>query len=107
MSEIQEKIRARLSQLRDPENGRELNKSNQIESIEVEGNQVRCTIRLTTHSWPIKDEFSEKVEESIRSAYPEAGSVTVQIEPLDRPPVAIGQIGLQARNVIAVGSGKG
>ena len=107
MSEIQEKIRAKLSHLRDPENGRELGKSDQIESIEVDGNQVRCTIRLTTHSWPIKDEFSEKVEELIRSAFPEAGSISVQIEPLDRPPVPIGQIGLQARNVIAVGSGKG
>lgn len=107
MSEIKEEIRAKLSQLRDPENGRELGKSKQIESIEVDGNEVRCTIRLTTHSWPIKDEFSEKVEESIRSAYPEAGAISVQIEPLDRPPVSIGQIGLQARNVIAVGSGKG
>ena len=107
MSDIQENIRAKLAQLRDPENGRELGKTKQIESIAIDGNQVRCTIRLTTHSWPIKDEFSDKIEETIRSAYPEAGSVSVQIEPLDRPIVPIGQIGLQARNVIAVGSGKG
>lgn len=107
LSEIQEKIRTSLGKLRDPETGRELSKSKQVESLSIDGDQVDCTIRLTTHSWPIKDEFQVKVEETIRSAYPQAGSVTVDIEPLDRPPVAIGQIGLQARNVIAVGSGKG
>lgn len=106
-SEIQDKIRTKLAALRDPETGRELSKSNQVESLAVDGDQVACTIRLTTHSWPIKDEFQEKVEETIRGAYPAAAAVTVNIEPLDRPPVAIGQIGLQARNVIAVGSGKG
>ncbi len=36
-----------------------------------------------------------------------ATRVNVEIEELDRPPVAIGQIGLQVRSVIAVGSGKG
>ncbi len=104
---LNQTIRDTLSKLRDPENGRELGKSNQIESIDVDGGKVRCTLRLTTHSWPIKDEYSEMVAEKIRGAYPQATSVDVHIEPLDRPPVAIGQIGLQARNVIAVGSGKG
>ncbi len=100
-------IRASVAKLRDPENGRELGKSNQIAVLEVDGTSVRCTIELTTHSWPIKDEFSERVAETIRNAYPEAGNIDVNITPLDRPIMAIGQIGLQARNVIAVGSGKG
>ena len=100
-------IRNSLGKLRDPENGRELSKTNQIEVVEVNGGQVRCTIRLTTHSWPIKDEFTDKVSESVRAVFPEATGIEVRIEPLDRPPVPIGQIGLQARNVIAVGSGKG
>ncbi len=100
-------IHAGLSKLRDPETGREIGKTQQIESVELTGSDVRCTIRLTTHSWPIKDEFSQRVEETVRSAYPAAGQVNVVIEPLDRPPPTLGQIGLQARNVIAVGSGKG
>jgi ATP-binding protein involved in chromosome partitioning len=33
--------------------------------------------------------------------------VTVTIEPHDRPPTKLGQIGLEAKSVIAVGSGKG
>ncbi len=102
-----ETIRSALSKLRDPENGRELGKTGQVDALTLDGTRVYCTIRLTTHSWPIKDEFSERVQEVVRVAYPEATSVDVTIEPLDRPPVAIGQIGLQARNIIAVGSGKG
>jgi ATP-binding protein involved in chromosome partitioning len=102
-----ERIRSLLAKLRDPETGRELGKTNQIAAIELDGGNVQCTVQLTTHSWPIRDEFSDQVEETIRTSLPEIGSVKVVIEPLDRPPVAIGQIGLQARNVIAVGSGKG
>jgi ATP-binding protein involved in chromosome partitioning len=34
-------------------------------------------------------------------------SVTLSVEPHDRPPSKIGQIGLEAKSVIAVGSGKG
>ena len=33
--------------------------------------------------------------------------VTVEVVPHDRPPVKLGQIGLEAKSVIAVGSGKG
>ncbi|MCA9132333.1 MAG: Mrp/NBP35 family ATP-binding protein [Planctomycetales bacterium] len=106
-AEILEKIRHSLAQLRDPESGRELGKTKQIESLELDGRNVQCTLRLTTHSWPIKDEFTERVEEAIRVAAPDTAEVQVRIEELDRPPLPIGQIGLQARNVIAVGSGKG
>ena len=35
------------------------------------------------------------------------GNVTVSVEPHDRPPGKLGQIGLEAKSVIAVGSGKG
>lgn len=102
-----EEIRGRLSKLRDPENGRELGKSQQIDALAIDGKRVSATIKLTTHSWPIKDEFSALVEETIRGAFPGASEVDVRIEALDRPPVAMGQIGLMARSVIAVGSGKG
>jgi ATP-binding protein involved in chromosome partitioning len=106
-SHIQDTIHEALSRLQDPETGRPLGKSNQIDSVEVDAGRVTCTIRLTTYCWPIKESFVERVSETIRGAYPQATAVEVSIAELDRPPVPIGQIGLQARNVIAVGSGKG
>jgi ATP-binding protein involved in chromosome partitioning len=102
-----ETIRSAVSQLRDPETGRGLGKSNQIAALEIDGSNIRCTIRLTSHSFPIQDEFREQVAETIRVAAPTSKSIDVQIVELERPPVPLGQIGLLARSVIAVGSGKG
>jgi ATP-binding protein involved in chromosome partitioning len=102
-----ENIRGALSELKDPETGRSLGSTNQIEEIVVRGDAVECKLRLSTHSWPIRDEFQDRVEECLRLQAPEASNIEVRFSQLDRPPVAIGQIGLQAKSVIAVGSGKG
>lgn len=96
-----------LSGLKDPETGRTLGSTDQIEHVEVDGQEVRCTVRLSSHSWPIHDEFRNSIEECLRANAPDAKTFTIQFTPLDRPPVPIGQIGLQAKSVIAVGSGKG
>ena len=100
-------LRSALSRLKDPETGRELGKTNQIVDFTLQGSLVTCTIGLTTHSWPIRDEFIEKVQDCVRAQGIEVSQVDVNITEFDRPPVPIGQIGLQARSVIAVGSGKG
>ncbi|GAB5403130.1 MAG: Mrp/NBP35 family ATP-binding protein [Aureliella sp.] len=95
-----------LSGINDPETGRTLNKTNQIVSVDVTDDSVTCTISLSSHSSPIKDEFITLVEGRVQ-AVASGKKVAVNIEPLDRPPVALGQIGLTAKSVIAVGSGKG
>lgn len=106
-TQLVDALRTAVGQLRDPETGRPLAKNQQLAEVAVRDAQVDCTIRLTTHSWPIKDTFTERVTETIRGVYPAAKQIEVKIVELDRPPVAIGQIGLQARSIIAVGSGKG
>lgn len=102
-----ETLRESLSQLKDPESGRTLGSTNQIEQLVFDGHNLRCTIKLTSHSWPIQDEFRDQVEERLRSLAPTASQITIDISALDRPPIPIGQIGLMAKSVIAVGSGKG
>ncbi|MCA9128237.1 MAG: Mrp/NBP35 family ATP-binding protein [Planctomycetales bacterium] len=104
---MEDKLRTLLSQLRDPETGRELGKTNQVLQVQIAGGQAQCTLALTSHSLPIQDEFVDSVEQRIRSQCPELQSITVSVEPLDRPPIPLGQIGLTAKSVIAVGSGKG
>lgn len=100
-------IREAVGRMRDPETGRTLSKTQQVGDIRVENNAVRCEIKLSSHSSPVKDEYAESVRETIRAAAPDATEVTVDIQPLDRPPATIGQIGLNVKSVIAVGSGKG
>jgi ATP-binding protein involved in chromosome partitioning len=100
-------VRNVLSEIRDPETGRSIGKTNQIGNIEVTDSRLRLELKLTTHSWPVQDEFIERVQEALKTKVPGVTEVDVAISELDRPPVAIGQIGLQARSVIAVGSGKG
>ena len=107
MSTNQEAVLSVLGELRDPETGRPLGKTQQIEAVEVSGGTVRCRVSLSTHSWPIRDEFIDRVEELVKSRFSDIQQVDVQLSELDRPPVPIGQIGLQVKSVIAVGSGKG
>lgn len=100
-------VRQTLSEIRDPETGRALGKTDQIGEVQVVDTCIRCEIRLTTHSWPIRDEVIDSVKERLQSRYPEMEAIHVWVSVHDRPPVAIGQIGLQVKSVIAVGSGKG
>ncbi len=67
----------------------------------------RCVLKLSTHSSPVADEFSDSVAEAIRTAVPELSGVDMVLEKFDRPPATIGQVGLTVKSVIAVGSGKG
>lgn len=100
-------IRQAISDLKDPETGRTLAKADQIGNIKVTGSTIECEIRLCTHSFPIRDEFADVVSERLKVRFPAASNVVVNIAEHERPPVAIGQIGLQVKSVIAVGSGKG
>lgn len=103
---LKTKVEKALSSIRDPETGRNLDKTNQILGVEVSDLGVTCNVGLTSHSSPIKDEFATLVAERLQAAAP-GKAVEVSIEPFDRAPVPLGQIGLTAKSVIAVGSGKG
>lgn len=102
-----ESLRAALGALRDPETGRALSTTGQIAKVEMDGERLTCEIGLSTHSWPVRETFRERVEECARTHTATLRRVEIEITPFERPPVAIGQIGLQAKSVIAVGSGKG
>lgn len=99
-------VRQALSELRDPETGRMLGKTDQVGEVNTSDHSVDCVVKLCTHSFPISDEFVDHVQERLKVRFPVA-SISVRIAEHERPPAAIGQIGLQVKSVIAVGSGKG
>lgn len=108
MAEIltEEAIRDVLADIPDPESGRGLVQMEQVPKLEVLGAEIRVTIALTTHSRPVWKDTLETVDQKLRAAFPGADVVVAAVEH-QRPPEPLGEIGLTAKSVIAIGSGKG
>jgi ATP-binding protein involved in chromosome partitioning len=96
-----------LKGFKDPETGRSVIEMDQVRELQVSGDRLAVTLALTTHSAPLWDETYAQLEQHLRSSFPEAKQVEVRRAVHARPPLKLGQIGLTAKSVIAVGSGKG
>lgn len=100
-------VAAALRDFQDPESGRSVTEMEQVRDIVTTDGRVELTLELTTHSAPLWDETYAAAEDALTKALPSAQSITVHRAVHDRPPEKLGQIGLTAKSVIAVGSGKG
>ena len=96
-----------LHDFADPETGRSLKQLQQIHEVQIEGNRLQVTIGLTSYAALLWNETREKLQEQLGSQLPSHPEVVVKVIPHDRPAEPIGGIGLTAKGVIAVGSGKG
>ncbi len=96
-----------LADFRDPETGRSVTKTNQIDNLTVQEGRISLTLKLTTHSAPLKSVVRANLIERLSTQFPAASQIEVELGHLDRRPPPLGQIGLRAKTVIAVGSGKG
>jgi len=100
-------VDAILQKFSDPETGRSLKTMDQIRDVSIKDNRLEVTIALTTYSAPLWEETRENLEDQLRSKLSSQGEVTVKVVEHSRPAEPIGGIGLTAKSVIAVGSGKG
>src|SRR4026207_1288691 len=100
-------IESALAQLPDPETGRDLARMEQIHDVAVKGNRVEVTLGLTTWSGLLWEETRQEAERLLQAALPAGLDIQVRIAEHKRLPERIGEIGLMAKSVIAVGSGKG
>ena len=91
----------------DPETGRGLKTMDQIVGVAVEGDQLNVTIGLTSYSAPLWEDTRERLTDELQAALAGKAKVTVNVVEHNRPAQPIGGIGLTAKSVIAVGSGKG
>jgi len=96
-----------LATIADPETGRPLTAMGQVVAIDATADALRVTVGLASHSAILWRATRGRIEEALRTAFPLVPRVDVSIVPHDRPPTKLGQIGLEAKSVIAVGSGKG
>lgn len=102
-----ETIESALGELLDPESGRSIAHMGQIRDIEIHGNRVDTCVGLTSWAGPLWDEFRREAEAHLKRCLPPGTEIQVSIVEHVRPPEKIGQIGLAAKSVIAIGSGKG
>lgn len=100
-------LEARMAEFKDPETGRSAHEMGQIRDVKLEGNQLSLILELTTHSAPLRDDSKRQLESLITSKFPQVSNVEIELAEHVRPPQKLGEIGLMAKSVIAVGSGKG
>jgi ATP-binding protein involved in chromosome partitioning len=96
-----------LSELADPETGRNVVQMEQIHDVDVDGQRVNVMLGLTTWAAPLWDEVRDECQRLLVNSLPPGAEVGVRVVEHARPAEKIGQIGLTAKSVVAVGSGKG
>ncbi|TWT34060.1 Flagellum site-determining protein YlxH [Posidoniimonas corsicana] len=96
-----------LADFKDPETGRGVQKMDQVREVKVDGQAVKVTLGLTSWSAILADEVTQHCHDFLAERLPAGAKIEVQTAPHERPAEPIGQIGLRAKSVIAVGSGKG
>ena len=92
----------------DPEIGRSFDDLKMLSGAVVKDDgSIEVTIDLTTPAYPGRNRLSDAVIAAIKADYPQAGNVVVTFTATVRGKEAGGTIGLNVKNIIAVGSGKG
>ena len=96
-----------LGDFADPETGRGLKQMDQVVDVAIDGDKLDVTIGLTSYSSPLWEDTRQSLIEKLQAKLPGKAQVNVKVVEHDRPAQPIGGIGLTAKSVIAVGSGKG
>lgn len=104
--EILDRVRTVLAEVKDPETGRSIGSSKQIHDIVVTEKQIDAKVGLTSFAWILKQDFHDHCVELLSGNFAEM-RINVEVVEHQRPAQPKGQVGLTAKAVIAVGSGKG
>jgi ATP-binding protein involved in chromosome partitioning len=104
---MSDEITKALADFKDPETGRSVAQLGQVSDVRLEGNRASLTLALSTHSAPLWQQTREDCAKFLRERVPSLEQVDIKLAVHPRPPQKLGEIGLTAKTVIAVGSGKG
>lgn len=99
-------VLAAIGGFQDPETGRPVGTTGQIRHVSVDGPTIAVTLGLTSYAAPIAEQVRAELESLLRARFPGAAP-SVVLAPHQRPAEPQGQIGVPAKSVVAVGSGKG
>ncbi|MBD3672238.1 MAG: Mrp/NBP35 family ATP-binding protein [Planctomycetaceae bacterium] len=98
---------ASLESVKDPCFERTLKDLKMLAGASEQDGRWTIQIQLPTHAYLCKEELTAAIKSAVAAAHPEAGDVDVEYSVKVLGKNAGGSIGLNVKNVIAVGSGKG
>jgi ATP-binding protein involved in chromosome partitioning len=93
--------------IKDPEIGRSFGELDMLKGAKISEDSVTVKIELPTPAYPKRERITEAIRAAIQQANPSTKSVDVEFSAVVRGLMTGGTFGLRAKNVIAVGSGKG
>jgi len=100
-------VLASLQDFLDPELGRSIVKLGQVGQVRLDGSHLSLTVGLPTFAAPVWEEMRAALVEKLRTAFPQLAQIEVDLQVHHRPAEKQGLVGLPAKSVVAVGSGKG
>ncbi|MCL6523777.1 MAG: Mrp/NBP35 family ATP-binding protein [Thermoflavifilum sp.] len=104
----EQQVLAALSQVQDPDLGRDLVSLNMIRDLQIEGKKIRFKIVLTTPACPVKDAMQRACINAIHMMIDPEAEVDVQMESRTTSGRQDTKVVLpDVQNIIAVASGKG
>lgn len=104
----QEQVLQALSQVQEPDLGKDLVTLNMVKDIVIDGNHVSFTVVLTTPACPLKDHIRNACINAVRILVHKEADVTVNFTAnVNTNRKDNHNILPQVKNIIAVGSGKG
>lgn len=106
MAITEEQVRNALSQVHDPELGRDLVSLGMVRNIEIEGDRVSFELVLTTPACPLRENLTEMARQAV-SRLPGVREVNVRVTAEVTRSVPLESALPGVKNIIAVGSGKG
>jgi ATP-binding protein involved in chromosome partitioning len=99
-------IRTALAEFKDPETGRSIVQLEQVHGLRLEGQNLSVTFGLTTWSAPLWESTRADLVEHLHKRFPGL-HVAVDLAVHQRKPEKLGEIGLAAKTIVAIGAGKG
>ena len=106
MATSSEQVENFLQNLKDPETGRPLSAGQQVKSLKLTGQLLTAELGLTSFSAPLQADFLEQTRQRLAAKFPDLTEIRLSVVPHHRPPQPLGTVGLTAKAIIAVGSGK-
>ncbi|MEQ1828321.1 MAG: Mrp/NBP35 family ATP-binding protein [Pirellula sp.] len=106
-ADIHSQLPLALESFKEPESGRAISKTGQVQDWAVADGVVSCRLSLTSMMQPIAQEVADALRDHLLARVEGIKRVHVRLDTTYRPAPTIGQIGLKAKSVIAVAAGKG
>ncbi|MGQ9462529.1 MAG: Mrp/NBP35 family ATP-binding protein [Candidatus Fervidibacter sp.] len=106
MAVTKEQVLQVLSQVCDPELGRDLVSLGMVRDIQVEGNKVSFELVLTTPACPLREQLTEMARQAV-AQLPDVSEVSVKVSAEVRQSLNLESMLPGVKNIIAIGSGKG